>query len=59
MSPDGAAILVVDDNEDNLYTLTQRLRREGYTSRHDRTRRPPGARAPPIAARSISSCWTS
>jgi adenylate cyclase len=32
MSPDGAAILVVDDNEDNLYTLTQRLRREGYAS---------------------------
>ncbi len=32
MSPDGAALLVVDDNEDNLYTLTQRLRREGYTS---------------------------
>ena len=32
MSPDGATILVVDDNEDNLYTLTQRLRREGYTN---------------------------
>jgi class 3 adenylate cyclase len=32
MNQDGAAILVVDDNEDNLYTLTQRLRREGYTS---------------------------
>jgi len=31
MSQDAAAILVVDDNEDNLYTLTQRLRREGYT----------------------------
>jgi class 3 adenylate cyclase/CheY-like chemotaxis protein len=31
MSQDGSAILVVDDNEDNLYTLTQRLRREGYT----------------------------
>jgi adenylate cyclase len=26
----GARILVVDDNEDNLYTLTERLRREGY-----------------------------
>jgi adenylate cyclase len=24
-------ILVVDDNEDNRFTLTQRLRREGYT----------------------------
>jgi adenylate cyclase len=38
MSRDGAALLVVDDNEDNLYTLTQRLRREGYTnltSAHD------------------------
>ena len=32
MSPDGPALLVVDDNEDNLYTLTQRLRREGYTN---------------------------
>ncbi|HWC03675.1 MAG TPA: response regulator [Methylomirabilota bacterium] len=32
MSQDGAALLVVDDNEDNLYTLTQRLRREGYTN---------------------------
>jgi class 3 adenylate cyclase len=32
MSHDGPALLLVDDNEDNLYTLTQRLRREGYTS---------------------------
>jgi adenylate cyclase len=32
MNPDGPALLVVDDNEDNLYTLTQRLRREGYTN---------------------------
>jgi class 3 adenylate cyclase/CheY-like chemotaxis protein len=32
VSPDGPALLVVDDNEDNLYTLTQRLRREGYTN---------------------------
>jgi class 3 adenylate cyclase/CheY-like chemotaxis protein len=32
MSQSGPALLVVDDNEDNLYTLTQRLRREGYTS---------------------------
>ncbi len=32
MSPDGPALLLVDDNEDNLYTLTQRLRREGYTN---------------------------
>jgi class 3 adenylate cyclase len=30
VSPDGPAILVVDDNEDNRYTLTQRLRRQGY-----------------------------
>jgi len=30
MSAD-AAILVVDDNEDNRYTLTRRLQREGYT----------------------------
>jgi adenylate cyclase len=27
-----ARILVVDDNEDNRYTLTERLKREGYTS---------------------------
>src|SRR5215471_3735505 len=27
----GAALLVVDDNEDNRYTLVQRLRRLGYT----------------------------
>lgn len=26
----GAALLVVDDNEDNRYTLTRRLNREGY-----------------------------
>lgn len=26
----GARLLVVDDNEDNRYTLTERLRREGY-----------------------------
>jgi sigma-B regulation protein RsbU (phosphoserine phosphatase) len=26
------ALLVVDDNEDNRYTLTRRLKREGYTS---------------------------
>jgi adenylate cyclase len=32
VSHDGPALLLVDDNEDNLYTLTQRLRREGYTS---------------------------
>jgi class 3 adenylate cyclase len=32
VSQDGPALLVVDDNEDNLYTLTQRLRREGYTN---------------------------
>jgi adenylate cyclase len=27
----GPRILVVDDNEDNRYTLTERLKREGYT----------------------------
>ena len=31
MSEQQAAILVVDDNEDNRYTLTRRLKREGYT----------------------------
>ena len=30
MIPSDAALLVVDDNEDNRYTLTRRLKREGY-----------------------------
>lgn len=30
MNPADAALLVVDDNEDNRYTLTRRLKREGY-----------------------------
>ena len=30
MSAAGSALLIVDDNEDNRYTLTRRLRREGY-----------------------------
>ena len=30
MSASAAALLVVDDNEDNRYTLTRRLKREGY-----------------------------
>jgi sigma-B regulation protein RsbU (phosphoserine phosphatase) len=30
MSAAGSRLLLVDDNEDNLYTLTRRLRREGY-----------------------------
>lgn len=32
MSVAEAALLVVDDNEDNRYTLTRRLDREGYTN---------------------------
>lgn len=32
MSTDDAAILVVDDNENNRYTLVRRLNREGYTN---------------------------
>jgi sigma-B regulation protein RsbU (phosphoserine phosphatase) len=32
VSTTGAALLVVDDNEDNRYTLTRRLTREGYTN---------------------------
>ena len=32
MSPTEAALLVVDDNEDNRYTLTRRLKREGYAN---------------------------
>jgi class 3 adenylate cyclase len=31
MSAEGATLLVVDDNEDNRYTLTNRLKRQGYT----------------------------
>lgn len=31
MKPAAVALLVVDDNEDNRYTLTRRLKREGYT----------------------------
>ncbi len=30
MNPSGAALLVVDDNDDNRFTLTRRLKREGY-----------------------------
>jgi sigma-B regulation protein RsbU (phosphoserine phosphatase) len=30
MSPAESALLIVDDNEDNRYTLTRRLQREGY-----------------------------
>ncbi len=32
---EGPAILVVDDNEDNRYTLTRRLRRQGYENLHE------------------------
>lgn len=32
MSADGPALLVVDDNDDNRYTLTRRLEREGYSN---------------------------
>jgi phosphoserine phosphatase RsbU/P len=32
VSADGPALLIVDDNEDNRYTLTRRLTREGYTN---------------------------
>ncbi len=31
MPASGARLLVVDDNEDNRYTLVQRLKRQGYT----------------------------
>ena len=30
MSEDGPTLLIVDDNEDNRFTLTRRLKREGY-----------------------------
>jgi len=32
VNADGAALLIVDDNEDNRYTLSRRLTREGYTN---------------------------
>jgi CheY-like chemotaxis protein len=32
MSAADHALLIVDDNEDNRYTLTRRLQREGYTN---------------------------
>jgi class 3 adenylate cyclase len=32
LSEEGPALLIVDDNEDNRYTLTRRLKREGYSS---------------------------
>jgi len=32
VNPSDAALLVVDDNEDNRYTLTRRLKREGYAN---------------------------
>jgi class 3 adenylate cyclase len=32
VSADGPALLIVDDNDDNRYTLTRRLTREGYTN---------------------------
>jgi sigma-B regulation protein RsbU (phosphoserine phosphatase) len=32
VNPGRAALLIVDDNEDNRYTLTRRLKREGYTN---------------------------
>ena len=32
VNPAEAALLVIDDNEDNRYTLTRRLSREGYTN---------------------------
>ena len=32
MNPESPALLVVDDNEDNRYTMLRRLKREGYTN---------------------------
>ena len=45
-----ASLLVVDDNEDNRYTLTERLKREGYARPGGRGERPGGARAARRAA---------
>ena len=40
-----ARILVVDDNEDNRYTLTRRLHARGLRERGDRDQRPRGTGA--------------
>jgi class 3 adenylate cyclase/CheY-like chemotaxis protein len=32
VNPDGYALLIVDDNDDNRFALTRRLAREGYTN---------------------------
>ena len=37
MSPSDAALLIVDDNSDNRYTLCHRLRRQGYTDLEEAT----------------------
>ncbi len=42
VTTDGGALLVVDDDENNRYTLTQRLRRQGYA---DVTTAPDGRQA--------------
>ena len=45
MSPEAGTLLVVDDNEDNRYTLSQRLKRQGFadvvTNNDDLKRRKP------------------
>ena len=54
-----AALLVVDDNEDNRYTLTRRLTREGYTNLDDRHRRAGRRWICCTRSRSIWCCSTS
>jgi len=58
MSSEGPAVLVVDDNEDNRYTLTRRLGRLGYENVTDQSM---GARHWTRLRRTIStwSCSTS
>ena len=58
MSPHDAAILIVDDNGDNRYTLRRRLQREGYTDLEEAAngrRRSSASRR----GRSTSCSWTS
>ena len=54
-----AALLVVDDNEDNRYTLTRRLAREGYTNVTTANERPRGAWSCCGRSLSIWCCSTS
>ena len=59
MSNAEAALLVVDDIEDNRYALTRRLAREGYSNVATAVDGQQALRAAERASRSISCCSTS